>query len=102
MLKLRRWSHLPDSDEAESNIDPPKTVEERTEEKHDPARSPHSSEEDTSSFYEQGRHPILSLFSSEFSSDESSDDSSDISEQTRRSTRKTQNNLSIFKAQNTS
>ena len=28
---------MPDSDEAESNIDPPKTVEERTEEKHDSA-----------------------------------------------------------------
>ena len=84
MLKLRRWSHLPDSDEAESNIDPPKTVEERTEEKHDSARSPHSSEEDTPSFYD-----ISSLISSENSSDDSSDDSSDISERTSRSTRKT-------------
>ena len=96
MLKLRRWSHLPDSDEAESNIDPPKTVEERTEEKHDSARSPDSSEEDTS-FYD-----ILSLISSENSSDDSSDDSSDYSERTHRSTRKTSNNSSIFMAQNSS
>ena len=79
MLRLRRWSHLPDSDEAESNIDPPKTAEERTEEKHDSARSLFSSEEDTSSFYD---------FSSENSSDNSLEDSSDISERNHRSTRK--------------
>ena len=97
MQKLSKWSHLPDSDEAQSFIDPPKTVEERTEEKHDSARSPDSSEEDTSSFYDS-----LSLISSENSSDDSSDDSSDYSERTHRSTRKTSNNFSIFKAQNTS